>query len=76
MGHPPPVPRGLTLASGEREIYLEFIAQGGLVKATAIDSVTGTEVCIFAPVRTPRDVLTKTAVAKLEYVMNKARKTP
>lgn len=55
----------------EHEIYIEFVAQGGLVKVSAIDSKTGTEVSIFGPVKTPREALTNAAVAKLKYVMNK-----
>ena len=45
---------------GKRDIYIEFFAQGGLVKVSAIDSVTGTEVNLFGPANTPRDILTKT----------------
>lgn len=55
------------------EIYIEFVVQGGLVKATAIDSVTGTEVCVFGPVTAPREALTQNAVAKLEYVLKKQK---
>jgi hypothetical protein len=54
-----------------REIYVEFVALAGLIKATAIDSLTGTEACIFGPASTPRAVLEKNAVTKLEYVLKK-----
>jgi hypothetical protein len=64
-------PGGPESNHGKREIYIEFVAQGGVVKATAIDSVTGTEVCIFGAASTPRDVLEKNAVAKLEYILKK-----
>lgn len=53
------------------DVYIEFVAQGGLVKVSAIDSATGTEVSIFGPASTPRSVLTKNALAKLEYVLKK-----
>jgi hypothetical protein len=56
---------------GNREVFLEFVVQGGLIKTTAIDSLTGTEVCIFGPAKVSRDILTKNAVAKLEYVLKK-----
>ncbi|MGA7712754.1 MAG: hypothetical protein WCA81_12685 [Rhizomicrobium sp.] len=56
------------------EVYIEFIVQGGLVKVTAIDSVTGTEVCVFGPVTAPREALTQNAVAKLEYVLRKQKR--
>ena len=29
---------------GDREVYFEFVAIGNVVKVTAIDSLTGTEV--------------------------------
>lgn len=54
-----------------REIYLEFVACGGQIKATAIDSVTGIEATIFGPAATPRAVLERNAVAKLEYLLKK-----
>ena len=55
------------------EIYLEFAVQGGLVKATAIDAATGTEVSIFGPVSAPREALSRNAVAKLAYVLKKQK---
>ena len=57
-------------------VYIEFIVQGGLVKVTAIDSVTGTEVCVFGPVTAPREALTQNAIAKLEYVLRKQKGRP
>jgi hypothetical protein len=62
--------------SEKREIYLELVAHGGLIKATAIDGRTGIEACIFGPASTPRDVLERTAVAKLEYVLKKQNGSP
>lgn len=59
-------------AGGDKpEIYIEFVVQGGLVKATAIDGATGTEACIFGPASTPREVLARNAAAKLAYVLKK-----
>lgn len=58
-------------AGDKPEIYIEFTQRGGLVKVTAIDSVTGTEATIFGPASTPREILTKNAVAKLAYVLKK-----
>ncbi len=57
------------------EIYIEFVVQGGLVKATAIDAATGTEACIFGPVSAPREALSRNAVAKLAYVLKKKGKS-
>jgi len=55
----------------KREVYIEFIVQGGLVKATAIDSVTGTEASVFGPATAPREALAYNAAAKLAYVLKK-----
>ncbi|MGB8600746.1 MAG: hypothetical protein WCD42_00970 [Rhizomicrobium sp.] len=60
-----------TVSAPGRDIYIEFLVQGALIKTTAIDSVTGTEVCIFGPRTTPREILIKNAVAKLQYVQAK-----
>ena len=44
------------------------------MKVTAIDAATGTEVSVFGPASpSSREALTRNAVAKLAYVMNKAR---
>jgi len=56
---------------GKPEIYIEFVVQGGLVKATAIDSVTGTEASVFGPASAPREALSHNALAKLAYVLKK-----
>lgn len=54
------------------EIYIECVTYGGLLKVTAIHSATGTEVSVFGPASaTSREALTRTAVAKLAYVMKK-----
>jgi hypothetical protein len=61
-------------AGGDKpETYIEFIVQGGLVKATAIDGATGTEACIFGPVSASRDALARNAAAKLAYVLKKKK---
>ncbi len=56
----------------EPEIYIECTTQSGLMKVTAIDGATGTEVSVFGPASaSSREALTRTAVAKLAYVMKK-----
>ncbi len=45
--------------------------QGNVVKATAIDSVSGTEASIVGPANAGRDVLAQAAARKLKYVMEK-----
>ena len=53
------------------EIFVEFVVQGNTVKATAIDSVTGTEASIVGPANAGRDALAQAAVRKLKYVLEK-----
>ncbi len=52
-------------------IYVEFVMMGNTVKATAIDSATGTEASIVGPASAPQAVLAENARRKLEYVMKK-----
>lgn len=55
-----------------REGYLlEFQAIGNAVKVCAIDPRTGTEVSIVGPANQGQELLSRTAVRKLEYVMRK-----
>jgi hypothetical protein len=53
------------------EIYVEFIIQGNVVKATAIDSTTGTEASVVGPASASQAVMAEAARRKLEYVMRK-----
>ena len=48
------------------EVYIEFIVQGAFVKATAIDSKTGTEASIMGPAGAARADLSAAALRKLE----------
>lgn len=63
-----------TIPGQGRDIYIEFMALGALVKVTAIDSVSGLEACIFGPRTTPREMLIKNALAKLDYIRCKSQK--
>jgi hypothetical protein len=58
--------------SGKSEILIEFVVQGNVVKATAIDAVTGREASIVGPANAGRDALAKAAARKLKYVLTKA----
>jgi hypothetical protein len=53
------------------EIYVEFVVQGNVVKATAIDSATGTEASVVGPASASQAVRADAARRKLEYVMKK-----
>ena len=54
------------------QVLLEFVVQGNVVKATAIDSVTGIEASIVGPVRAGRQALGQAAAQKLQYVLAKS----
>lgn len=53
------------------EIFVEFIVQGAVVKATAIDPKSGIEASIIGPANAPRAALQAAAVRKLDYVLKK-----
>jgi len=48
------------------EVYFEFVAIGNVVKVTAIDSVTGTEVSAMGPVSSSQADLQQLALQKLK----------
>ena len=53
-------------ASGEREVFFEFIAIGSTVKVVAIDAATGTEVTVMGPASAAQSDLERLALAKLK----------
>ena len=57
--------------TGQRPIYVEFVVQGNVVKATAICSVTGVEASIVGPANAAQSTLAEAARRKLEYVLKK-----
>ena len=57
--------------SSRKEIFIEFVRQGGSVKATAIDPETGLEACIVGPASAPQSLLAEQARRKLESVAKK-----
>ena len=56
---------------GGREVYVEFLQQGGFVKATAIDPSSGLEASVMGPAGAPRETLSAAAIRKLQYVLAK-----
>jgi hypothetical protein len=56
---------------GGREIYVEFLQQGGFIKATAIDPVTGIEASIVGPAGAAREALSAAAIRKLQFVLSR-----
>ena len=53
------------------EVLFEFTQVGNSVRVTAIDAATGTEVTIQAPLNLSHADLQRTALRKLDYVLNK-----
>jgi len=60
-------------SGGKQEVFVEFVTQGNVVKATAIDAASGVEASIVGPAGAPREALQAAAIRKLEYVMKKQR---
>jgi Domain of unknown function (DUF6898) len=56
------------------EVYFEFVAIGNVVKVTAIDSVTGTEVSAMGPASASQADLQQLALQKLKARIK--RETP
>ena len=71
MGRAQTRARGVTATSSKGEIFIEFVVQGNVVKATAIDSATGIEVSIVGPANAGRELLAQAAARKLQYVLEK-----
>lgn len=53
------------------EVLIEFHVVGHMVKVSAIDSKTLTEVSIVGPASESREILKATAIRKLHYVLAK-----
>lgn len=53
------------------DILIEFVVQGRVVKATAINSATGIEASVIGPATARREVLTQAALRKLQYLLAK-----
>ncbi len=55
-------------------ILIEFVPAGRMVKVSAIDPVTMTEVCIVGDATASQEHLSRLATRKLRYVMEKKKK--
>jgi hypothetical protein len=62
---------GMSGHGGGREILIEFVVQGNVAKATAIDPTSGIEACVMGPANAPRATLADAARRKLEFLMKK-----
>lgn len=59
------------MTTGKREVIFEHTKVGTIMKVTAIDAVTGTEVVIQGPANALPQELQRVALTKLNYVLNK-----
>ena len=57
------------------DIIIEFRVIGNLVKVSAIDPQTLTEVSIMGPASESREILKATVIRKLNYVMAKKKRS-
>ncbi|HLF58778.1 MAG TPA: hypothetical protein VI732_04035 [Alphaproteobacteria bacterium] len=61
------------MADSGREVILEFQSVGNSVKVTAIDPLTLIEVSIVGSATAGEEILKRTAIRKLEYMLAKRR---
>ena len=57
--------------TGKEPFFIETKRIGTILRVTAIDAATGTEVVFQAPAKTSREAIHKLALSKLQYVLNK-----
>ena len=55
----------------KREVIIEFANIGNIVKVSAMDSATLTEISIQGPKSAGEEVLKRNAIKRLEYVLRK-----
>jgi hypothetical protein len=60
----------------DREVYFEFVAIGNVVKVTAIDAATGTEVSVIGPASAAQADLEQLAVGKLKARLAREARNP
>ena len=58
------------------QVYFEFVAIGNVVKVTAIDSRTGTEVSAMGPASSSQADLQQLALQKLKARLKREQPTP
>ncbi|WP_207456171.1 hypothetical protein [Azospirillum sp. SYSU D00513] len=59
------------MADGDGEVLIEYQRIGNYMKAIAIDPKTGREVSVAGPATGSRELLTRTAVNKLRFVLKR-----
>ena len=61
----------MTAAMQNREIIIEFANIGNIVRVSAMDSATLTEISIQGPRSAGEETLKRNAIKRLEYVLKK-----
>jgi hypothetical protein len=64
----------MTDRRGGREVLIEFQQIGNVVKVTAVDPETLTEVSIMGPPSAGQEILKRNVINKLNYVLSKKDK--
>ena len=54
-----------------REVIIEFHPVGNVVKVSAMDTQSLTEISVQGPASSPKELLTRNALKRLEYVLKK-----
>ncbi len=60
--------------SKTREVLFEMTPVGNVVRVTAVDTLTGLEATIQGPASAGPEVLKRTALLKLRYLLDKEKK--
>ena len=63
------------MVSPDERVIIEFVKVGAYVKVSAIDPTTRIEASIVGDPSMSQSTLERTAVQKLNYVLNKRKKT-
>ncbi len=58
------------------DIIIEFISLGQVVRVSAIDQTTGTEVSMVGDPKVGKNILSRLAARKLRYVLARRKKHP
>lgn len=61
------------MGTATREVLIEMARMGSIMRVTAVDAATGTEVVIQGPANASQKELQKVAIAKLNYVMKRKK---
>ena len=63
--------KGQTAGSGVGEVLFEFQRVGSYMKVMAIDPVTATVVAVVGPASGSLELLKRTAISKLQFVLKR-----